>query len=101
MTKAIVQINAGNFEPITLIDMDDPSNSGDLIDGNLTKEQYLDVARKQLNLDIANKAEQIASSLCTKLPLKRKNRLAPPFSFSISSAKTGWDSDSSGRQLSK
>ena len=46
MTKAIVQINAGNFDPITLIDMDDPSNSGDLIDGNLTKEQYLDVASR-------------------------------------------------------
>ncbi|WP_296884622.1 transglutaminase domain-containing protein [uncultured Methanobrevibacter sp.] len=43
MSKAIVQINAGNFDPITLIDMDDPSNSGDVIDGYLTKDQYLDV----------------------------------------------------------
>ena len=46
MDKAIVQINAGNFTSITLVEMDDPSNSGDLIDGYLTKDQYLDVASR-------------------------------------------------------
>ena len=46
MDKAIVQINLGNFTPITLIEMNDPSNSGDVIDGYLTKDQYLDVASR-------------------------------------------------------
>ena len=52
MSKAIAQINEGNFNPITMVDMEDPSSSGDVIDGDLTKDQYVDVLNRAANFII-------------------------------------------------
>jgi hypothetical protein len=54
MSKAIVQINDGNFNPITMVKMDDPSTSGDVIDGDLTKADYVDVLNRAANFIINN-----------------------------------------------
>ena len=56
MSKAIVQINASNFNQIKMIDLGGPgSPSGDVIDGDLTKAQYLDVASRVAKFVETNK----------------------------------------------
>ena len=56
MNKAIVQIDASNFTSVKMIDMGGPGNpTGDAIDGDLTKAQYLDVATRTANFIINNK----------------------------------------------
>ena len=50
MTRATVQIDASNFKPVTLVDISGPENpTGDAVDGDLTKTQYLDVANRVAN----------------------------------------------------
>lgn len=50
MSKAIGQIDASNFNPVTLIDFGGPSSTiGDAVNGDLSKTQYLDVARRVAN----------------------------------------------------
>ena len=53
MSKAIVQINSGNFNPVTLVAMEDPSSSGDTMDGYLTKDQYVDVYNRVANFIVS------------------------------------------------
>ena len=54
MSKAIVQINDGNLNPVSMVSMNDPSNSGDIIDGDLTKAEYIDVFNRVANFIINN-----------------------------------------------
>ena len=54
MSKAIVQINAGDYNLVTLVSMEDPSSSGDTMDGDLTKDQYIDVFNRVANFIINN-----------------------------------------------
>ena len=54
MSKAIVQINDGNFNPVAMVSMDDPSSSGDIIDGELSKDQYIDVFNRVANFIVNN-----------------------------------------------
>jgi hypothetical protein len=56
MSKAIVQINASNFSPVTLINMSGPSTpAGDVINGSLSKKDYLDVVTRVGNFISSNK----------------------------------------------
>ena len=54
MSKAIVQINSGDFNLVTLVDMEDPSSSSDAVDGDLSKDQYIDVFNRVANFIINN-----------------------------------------------
>ena len=55
MSKAIVQVNVSNTNDIAIIDVGGPSTpSGDVIDGTLSKEDYLDVANRVANYIYTN-----------------------------------------------
>ncbi|MCR5027604.1 MAG: Ig-like domain repeat protein [Methanobrevibacter sp.] len=69
MGKAIVQINAANNNNITIIQVESPSTpSGDVINGTLSKEDYLDVANRVANfISNNNLAPNYASSTLGKI----------------------------------
>ena len=54
MSKAIVQINSGDLSLVTLVPMEDPSSSGDTMDGDLSKDQYIDVFNRVANFIVNN-----------------------------------------------
>ena len=55
MSKAIVQIDSSNFTDIELFDFSGPGTpSGDAVNGNLSKSEYIDVANRVANFIINN-----------------------------------------------
>ena len=55
MSRAIVQIDASNANPVTLIEIGGPSTpSGDMIDGTLSKTEYMDVVTRVANFISSN-----------------------------------------------
>ena len=55
MSKAIVQIDSSNYKPITLIEIGGPSTpSGDMVDGDLSKTDYMDVVTRVANFISSN-----------------------------------------------
>jgi hypothetical protein len=69
MGRAIVQINESNTNDIAVVDVGGPSTpSGDVIDGSLSKEDYLDVANRVANYIYTNNwAPNYASSTLGKI----------------------------------
>lgn len=55
MSRAIVQIDASNANPVTLIEIGGPSTpTGDMIDGTLSKTEYMDVVNRVANFISSN-----------------------------------------------